>query len=69
MSAPQDLGLQVTDEFAEGLTPTQTSPLPARHEQPRALLERYICPLRKAGSIAANERGAFDAGGRAAADP
>ena len=60
---------QVTDEFAEGLTPTQTGPLPARHEQARALLERYICTLRKAGSIAANERGAFDTGGRAAADP
>jgi hypothetical protein len=56
-------------EFAEGLTPPQTGPLPARHEQARALFERYICTLRKAGSIAANERGAFDAGGRAAADP
>jgi hypothetical protein len=33
------------------------------------LFERYICALRKAGSIAANERGPFDAGGRAAADP
>jgi hypothetical protein len=28
------------------------------------LFERYICTLRKAGSIAANERSAFDAGGR-----
>jgi hypothetical protein len=44
--------------------PTQTGPL-----QARALFERYICTLRKAKSIAANERGAFDAGGRAAADP
>jgi hypothetical protein len=60
---------QVTNEFAEGLTPSQTGPLPARHEQARALLERYICRLCKAGSIAANERGAFHAGGRAAADP
>jgi hypothetical protein len=59
----------VTDEFAEGPTPTQTRPPPARHEQERALLERCICTLRRAGSIAANERGAFDAGGRAAADP
>jgi hypothetical protein len=57
------------DEFAEGPTPTQTGPLLARHEQARALLERYICTLRKAGSVAANERGAFDAGGRAAANP
>ena len=27
------------------------------------MFERYICTLRKAGNIAANERGAFDAGG------
>jgi hypothetical protein len=46
-----------------------TGPLPARHEQARALFERYVCTLRKAGSIAANERDAFDAGERAAADP
>jgi hypothetical protein len=50
MSAPTGSGAQVTDEFAEGLTPTQTGPLPARHEQARALLERYICTLRKAGA-------------------
>jgi hypothetical protein len=69
MSAPTGSGAQVTDEFAEGLTPTQTGPLPARHEQARALLERYICRLCKAGSIAANERDALDAAERAAADP
>jgi hypothetical protein len=27
------------------------------------LFERYICTLRKAGSVAANERGAFDLAG------
>jgi len=65
MSAPY----RITYEFAEGLTPTQNGPPPASHEQARALLERYRCTLRKAGSIAANKRGAFDTGGRAAADP
>jgi hypothetical protein len=32
------------------LTPTQTGKPPARHEQARALFERYLCKLRKAGA-------------------
>ena len=38
-------------------------------KSPSVRLGRYICTLRKAGSIAANTRGAFDTGRRAAADP
>jgi hypothetical protein len=60
--------------FAEGLTPTPIGSPPASHEQARASLERYNArhgahTVSQAGSMAADERGAFDAGGRAAADP
>ena len=65
---------RITYEFAEGNADTNWPAGCTPRAGPRFARALYMHDIarilvRKAGSIAANERGAFDTGGRAATDP